>query len=206
MRSTFRPRPHMHISTHTITQANLRVDNIMEIRVLWCSKMTHKSCARARMQNTAVCRMDTNSRLMSGKLSYKYLSFCCIGDLPVKCSNINIFGQIPTQFQPPKKQFTLLFPFCPLKMKILLFSNQNQNVFCRQLTEWTFCSRLYIKVITHIEQETEGSDYAGASPTGGHCEQHWGWEPEEGWKTPWPAHQMGSVERVRWLRQLPALP
>lgn len=44
----------------------------MEIRVLCCSNVTHKSCATERMQNAAVCMMDTNSRLMSGKLLYKY--------------------------------------------------------------------------------------------------------------------------------------
>lgn len=59
---------------------------------------------------------------------------------------------------------------------------------------------------TYFEHETEGSDYAPMLPTGGHCERHWGWTAEGGWKTPWQTHQMGSVEHVRWLWQLPALP
>lgn len=63
-----------HTHTNTITQDNLRADNIMEMRELRCRKMTHKSCARGKMQNTTVCMMDTNSCMMSGKNSYKYLS------------------------------------------------------------------------------------------------------------------------------------
>lgn len=87
MKSTFRPRQH----THTIPQANLRADNVMEIRVRRCSKMTHKSCAREKIQNAAVCMMDTNGRLMSGKLPNKYLSLCCMGYFPGNCRTIHIF-------------------------------------------------------------------------------------------------------------------
>lgn len=75
---------HTHFGTHTITQANPRDDNVMEIRALRRSKMTHKSCARESVQNTAVCMMGTNSRLMSGELSHKYLSVCCMEHFPGK--------------------------------------------------------------------------------------------------------------------------
>lgn len=64
-------------TTHAgvISQANLKADNIMEIRVLCCSKMEHKSCDRERMRNTAVPVMGTNSPLMSVELLYKHSSY-----------------------------------------------------------------------------------------------------------------------------------
>lgn len=75
---------HMQTHTSTITQANLRVDNITEIRVLWCSKMKHKSRDREKTRNTAVSMMGTNGQVMSGEVSYKYLSLYYVGYLPWK--------------------------------------------------------------------------------------------------------------------------
>lgn len=73
----------------------------MEIRVLRCSKMTHKSYARERMQNTAVCMMDTNSRMMSGMHSYKYLSLCC-RDMSQETAGLLISSEM-TQSEPFKE-------------------------------------------------------------------------------------------------------
>lgn len=181
--------------------------------------MTHKSCAGRWCKKTpAVCKMDTNSHMMCGKLSYKYLSLCCEDCCGEKCMIINLLNEnilIGTSdgdavhpeytthsgFSKHTSMFGI-FNVLECKSYSTFFISVFYNItFTRFGLAWRPVIILSTWNIQTLVQH------------GSRCLAHWRalWAVQklggqEKGETPWPAHQMGSLKRVRWLWQLPALP
>lgn len=108
--------------------------------------------------------MDTNSRRMSGKRHYKYLSFYSVGYFPGNGFPIYILGHIMTQCQFQTALLTLPFHICHFLISI------KTNFSTITLFIPTIC--LILQLYTTTGQGL--SEYADASPTGGHCGLHRG--------------------------------